>query len=116
MKKPSKLHIDRDPLLKLIAEVGKPIQRGTKRDGSPRLLKAVDLTDHIDSLRLLVEHAKGTYQDAVDEEKDRFDKKYMRKYDNNFDPDEPLLDYGMAATDEKQRRKEWAGPAHWDIM
>src|ERR1700730_8835401 len=94
-----KLHIESDPLLKLIAEVGKPIQRGTKDDGSVRFFKGeVDLSKHANSLRELIERARGTYQAEVDELKDKLDKKYKPKLDDNFDPDE-VVGYDYSGVD-----------------
>jgi hypothetical protein len=97
-----KLDIDTDPLLKLIAAVGKPIDR----DVAP-----VDLLPHIDSLRELIEHAKGAYQAEVDELKDRHDRAYAKKYDDNFTgpqlPIDPAYDY-RAEYDEKERINQWA--------
>jgi len=81
-----KLHIESDSLLHLIAEVGKPNDRN---------VAPVDLLPHIDSLRELIEHAKGAYQDEVDEWKDRHDRKYKEKLDDNFDADEVAVVYDI---------------------
>jgi hypothetical protein len=130
-----KLHIDSDPLLELIREVGKPIER----DSAKQRVKPVDLTAQADSLRELIEHAKGAYQARVDELKDRHDRKYKKELDDNFDPDEivehdysdvesePRITPRMAAllkkyeaTTASPRRAldpnsdSWA--AHWELM
>ena len=80
-----KLNIDADPLLHLIAEVGKPITR--------LYVKPVDLLPHVESLRELIEHAKGAYLAEVDEWKDRHDRKYKEELDDNFDADEVAVAY-----------------------
>lgn len=76
-----KINIDSDPLLHLIAEVGKPIDRN---------VAPVDLLPHADSLRDLIEHAKGAYLAEVDEWKPRHDRTFEEKLDDNFDPNEPV--------------------------
>jgi hypothetical protein len=101
-----------DPLLRLIAKVGKPIDRK---------VEPVDLRPHADSLRLLIEHAKGTYQAQVDELKDKYDQIYKKVYDDNFigpePPLDPAYDYSdysddSGENDGEARRKGWA--EHWE--
>jgi hypothetical protein len=98
------MKIDVDPLLKLIAKVGKPVDR--------KKVKPVDLLPHADSLRQLIEHAKGAYEGQVSDLKDKYDQRYKKNYDDNFiGPDLPLdpkYDYGDDFEDPEEVRKEWA--------
>jgi hypothetical protein len=93
-----KINIDSDPLLHLIAEVGKPIDRN---------VAPVDLLPHADSLRDLIEHAKGAYQAEVDELKDRHDRTFKKKLDDNFDPNE------VVAHDYSNIDSEWDAESAW---
>jgi hypothetical protein len=109
-----KLDIESDPLLKLIAEVGKPIQRGTKDDGSVKFFEGnKDLSEHANSLRELIERAKVAYQEEVDQLKDKLDGRFKKKLDDNAEPEtdpDPAYDYSEFI---KDARADWAKEYEW---